>query len=68
MKQDSNARTYRLKPETVRRLSNQIDTLGCWPSDLVDLLLQRALTEVEEGRWTMDRQPAIFEIAWGEPN
>lgn len=67
MKRDfRGARTYRLQPTTIERVDRQTAALGCRQSDLVDLLLQRALEQVESGIWPMDRTATAFDVAWSE--
>lgn len=49
------ARTYRLKESTIKQINQAAVRYECWQSDLVDLLLQRALTELEQGRWQLEK-------------
>ena len=49
MKEDfRGARTYRLKESTIKQINQAAVRYECWQSDLVDLLLQRALTELDQ--------------------
>lgn len=57
-------RTFRLKGRTAQRLKTLASRLGAYESPLAELLLDRALTEVETGRWHLDRRPVKFNIEW----
>jgi hypothetical protein len=58
------ARTYRLDPETARRIEALTTRLDAYASPLVDMLLTRALDEVEAGRWALERRPVKFTVEW----
>lgn len=58
------ARTYRLEPETVERLKALAEQLQAFDSPLVDLLLSRALDEVEAGRWPLRKEPVKYVVKW----
>jgi len=57
-------RTYRLSKSTLERLEALAEQQAAWPSPLVDLLLQRALDEIEVGCWTLQRTPTRYEHHW----
>lgn len=56
------ARTYRLKKATVARLEQLAEQQEAWPGQLVQLLLDRALSEVEAGKWKLRRQPIKYQV------
>ena len=58
------ARTYRLRTQTIERVDAQTKRLECWQSDLVDLLLERALGELESGNWELQKRPIAYELSW----
>lgn len=58
------SRTYLLKPDTAQRINKLADQLGSYTSPLVDLLLTRALDEIEAGQWELQRQPVKYSILW----
>jgi len=58
------ARTYRLEPATVRRLKTLAEQVQAFESPLVDMLLQRALEEVEAGRWPLRKEPVKYVVRW----
>lgn len=57
-------RTYSFKTETVERIALHAKRIGCYPGPLVELLLNRAIDEVESGGWTIGRKPVVFEVGW----
>ena len=60
------SRTYQLEPDTAQRIQELAVRLGSYTSPLVDLLLRRALDEVEAGRWELQREPVKYNILWRE--
>ncbi len=56
------ARTYRLKKTTVARLEQLAQEQEAWPGQLLQLLLDRALSEVEAGKWRLKRQPIKYQV------
>ncbi len=56
------ARTYRLKRETVKRLEQLAEQQDAWPGQLLEKLLERALSEVESGQWKLRRQPIKYQV------
>ncbi len=56
------ARTYRLRKETITRLERLAEQQEAWPGQLVQLLLDRALSEVESGKWKLRRQPIKYQV------
>lgn len=59
-------RTYRLDSTTIERIDQYCKKTGCWQSRFIDLLLKRALDEVEAGRWHLDKRPVAYELEWKE--
>lgn len=57
-------RTYQISPETIERIQRNAQLLECYPSVLVDLLLKRALDELEKGTWQIKRKPIMYRIDW----
>lgn len=57
-------RTYQMSQETIERVQRNAKQLECYPSVLVDLLLKRALDELEKGTWQLNRKPIIYRIDW----
>lgn len=57
-------RTYRISRSTAQQIDRVAVGLGCWPSPLVELLLRRALEEVETGRWPLHKEPIKYRIQW----
>lgn len=57
-------RTYQMSKETIERIQHNAQQLECYPSVLVDLLLKRALDELEQGSWKLKREPIIYRIDW----
>ncbi|MCB0143200.1 MAG: hypothetical protein KDE50_25095 [Caldilineaceae bacterium] len=57
-------RTYRLDASTVERIERLCNELQAFPSPLIDMILQRALDEVEAGRWAFGQVPVKFKIKW----
>jgi hypothetical protein len=57
-KEKTIARTYRLPVVLVGRLNSEAAALRVWPSSLVAHLLERALDEVDAGRWEVPTKPA----------
>lgn len=58
------SRTYKLSSETIRRLEAQAQRLDVFPGPLVGLLLERALGEIESGRWPIATRPVTFRPVW----
>lgn len=58
------ARTYRIDKATAQRLKALAEQLQAFESPLVDMLLQRALDEVEAGRWPLRKEPVKYVVKW----
>jgi hypothetical protein len=56
------ARTYRLKKTTVARLEQLAQQQDAWPGQLLEMLLDRSLSEVEAGKWKLRRQPIKYQV------
>jgi len=56
------AKTYRLKPETLRRLAALVDETGAYHSQLIDVLLVRAMDEIDAGRWKLKKKPVKWAV------
>lgn len=63
---DSCARTWQIDRETSTDINRLADQLECFPSDLVNFLLARALSAVENGEWAIERRPYRYTIHWGQ--
>lgn len=63
-KQPRQPRTYQLSPAIVERIGAMADSLNVWPSTLVNILLERGLEEVDEGRWQLGAEPAAYRAVW----
>lgn len=61
---DKVARTYRISKATAARLKALAETLEAFESPLVEMLLQRALDEVEAGRWPLRKRPVKYVVEW----
>lgn len=61
---DKVARTYRIEKTTAQRIKTLADQLQAFESPLVDMLMQRALDEVEAGRWPLRKEPVKFVVKW----
>ena len=57
-------RTYRLDASTVERIERLCNEQQAYPSPLINMLLQRALDEIEAGRWAFGKVPVKFKIKW----
>lgn len=64
MTEPKKPRTFQLKQDTSRRIDEQCQKYDMWGSNLVDLILQRGLTEMEEGRWKLKRRPIKYKAEW----
>ena len=56
------AKTYRLKAETLRRLQVLVSETGAYHSQLIDVLLTRAMDEIDAGRWTLKKKPVKWAV------
>lgn len=63
---DSCARTWQIDRGVSQAVNTCADELECYPSDLVNFLLQRALSAVESGEWRIDRTPIKYSLHWGQ--
>lgn len=59
-------KTYRLKAETLRRLAALVTTTGAYHSQLIDVLLVRAMDEIDAGRWQLKKKPVKWEVILDE--
>lgn len=55
-------RTYRLEPDTVRRIDALADELRTYQSPLIESLLRYALAEVDAGNIRLGRWPVKYEV------
>jgi hypothetical protein len=58
------ARTYQLDADTIELIDFIAGRLEVHQSRVVGMLLDRALREVEAGRWELDRRPKLYEPVW----
>ena len=56
------ARTYRLQTDTVERLDALAAELRIYQSRLVDVLLSRALDDVEDGVLVLQTRPVAYTL------
>lgn len=61
---DKIARTYQLNRETVEQIDKLAAQLQCHQSPLIDMLLQRALEQVESGKWVARKEPIKYVVKW----
>ena len=61
---DSVQRTWNVDRATAERLNVLAAEMECFPSDLVNLLLQRGLAAIESGEWPLQRVPVKYEVKW----
>ena len=61
---DSVQRTWNVDRATAERLNDLAAEMQCFPSDLVNLLLQRGLAAIESGEWPLQRVPVKYEVKW----
>lgn len=64
MQDNKVTRTYRLDPQTVERIDELAAQLQCHQSPLIDMLLQRALEQVESGHWIARKEPIKYVVKW----
>lgn len=57
-------RTYRLDAFTVERIERLCSEQQAYPSPLIDMILRRALDEIEAGHWAFGKVPVKFKIKW----
>lgn len=58
------SRTYKFDDQLIDRLTAQARRLHVFPGPLLELLIARALDEIEAGRWRVDARPVAFRPAW----
>lgn len=63
---DSVARTWQIDRSTSEEINRLADQLECYPSDLVNMLLIRAINAVESGQWSIERRPYKYSLHWGQ--
>lgn len=56
------SRTYVLPPTIADGCKALAETVGCNVSHVVETLLDRALEEVESGRWTVESVPVRYKM------
>ena len=61
---DAVQRTWNVDRATAERLNDLAAEMQCFPSDLVNLLLQRGLAAIESGEWPLQRVPVKYEVKW----
>lgn len=63
---DSTARTWQVDRSTSDDINRLAAELECYPSDLVNMLLARAIKALESGQWSIDRLPIKYLLIWGQ--
>ena len=63
---DTCARTWQIDRETSVAVNALADELEVYPSDLVNMLLQRAIDAVESGKWPIEKRPIRYSLHWGQ--
>lgn len=63
---DSTARTWQVDRSTSEEINRLADALQVFPSDLVNMLLQRAINALESGQWSIERKPIKYLLTWGQ--
>lgn len=64
MREHKVTRTYRLEQKTVEKIDRLATQLQCHQSPLIDMLLQRALEQVEAGNWVARQEPIKYVVKW----
>lgn len=64
MSNDTVPRTYILPWGLVDRIDAQAAKQSAFQSHIVIMLLERALDEVEAGRWRLDKEATYFKPVW----
>lgn len=65
-RKDTCARTWQIDRETSAAINALADELECFPSDLVNMLLSRAIDAVESEQWPIERRPYKYTLHWGQ--
>lgn len=65
-RKDSHARTWQVDRGVSADINRLADELECYPSDLVNMLLSRAIDAVESGEWPIERKPYKYLLIWGQ--
>ena len=60
------ARTYRFDVKLIARVDAAAKELGVNPGPLLELLIERGLTEVESGRWPLGRRAVAYRPKWND--
>lgn len=60
------ARTYKFNDELIARIDAAALELVVFPGPLIELLLTRALDEVEADRWKLRRRPVAYVPTWND--
>jgi hypothetical protein len=60
------SRTYVLSTEVIAAIDDLAQELNVYHSSVANLLLKRALDEVEQGNWKLKAQPVAYDAAWGD--
>ena len=63
---DSTARTWQIDRATSEAINALASGLETWPSDLVNMLLQRGLDALGSGQWSIERRPIKYLLTWGQ--
>ena len=61
---DFTQRTWVVSTVVAEKVNVLAAEMQCFPSDLVNLLLQRGLAAIESGEWPLQRVPVKFRIDW----
>lgn len=62
---DTCARTWQIDRSVSEDVNRLADELECYPSDLVNMLLQRGLDALAAGQWAIERKPIKYSLQWG---
>lgn len=66
MSKESCARTWQVDRSTSEEINRLADALQVYPSDLVNMLLSRAIDALETGAWSIERKPVKYSLHWGQ--
>lgn len=59
------ARTWQIDKSVSEDINRLATELECYPSDLVNMLLQRGVDALQNGEWTITRTPYKYTLHWG---
>jgi hypothetical protein len=63
---DRRTRSYVLQDDVIARVDRLAQKHGVYQSSVVNLLLKRALAEVESGRWPLTAKPVSYDATWDD--